>query len=103
VGRSWAEEADFGMTVLPLETHEDFVNTALQIYKTYSELTLIDIMRREHQVESIPSLLFSGLPTVLAYHISDWVGFVAVDVMLDDDEKEDTRTQLLLKRAGQIL
>jgi hypothetical protein len=91
------------MTALPLETHEHFVNAALQIYKPYSELTLIDILRREHQVESIPSLLFSGLPAVLAYHISDWVGFVAVDVMLDGDEKEDTRTQLLLKRAGQML
>lgn len=60
-------------------------------------------MRHEYEASSIPSILFSGLPTVLAYHISDWVGFVAVDVLLDDDEKENTPTKLRFKHASQIL
>lgn len=81
----------------------NFVNASIQIYKPYSELTLLNIMRQENEIWPIPSLLFSGLPTVLAYHVSDWVGFVAVDVILDDDEKTDTPIMLWVKRASQIL
>jgi hypothetical protein len=60
-------------------------------------------MRQEREASSISRLLFSGLPTVLAYHVSDWVGFVAVDVLLDDDGKEGTPSKLPLKHVVQIL
>jgi hypothetical protein len=75
----------------------------IQIYKPYSELALVNVLRYETQVKSIPSLLFSGIPTVLAYHISDWIGFIAVDILLDGDEKEETPTQMWLKRVVQAL
>jgi hypothetical protein len=75
----------------------------IQIYKPYSELTLVDVLRYEFQAKSISTLLFSGIPTVLAYHISDWVGFIAVDVVFDDNGKGCTPTQAWFKYAGHIL
>lgn len=103
MGRSWVEKANSGMIVTPWPAYEYPINTASQIYQKYSGLPLIDIMKHENDTRSISSLLFSGLPTVLAYHISDWVGFVTVDVLLDGNEKEDTPRKLWLKRAGQAV
>ena len=103
MGRSWVEKTNSGMTVISWPAYEYLINTASQIYQPYSDLPLIDIMRHEHGTRSISSLLFTGLPTVLAYHISDWVGFVTVDVLLEGNEKEDTPRQLWLKRAGQAV
>jgi len=40
-------------------------------------------------VHSISHLLFSGFPTVIAYHFSDWVAFFAetvIEAIFEDEE-----------------
>ena len=76
-----------------------------QIYKPYSQLSLLSILRQETAVRSFPNLFYAGLPSVVAYHISDWVGFIAdtlIDDIFDEDDKY-TRAQLLLKHSTQAM
>jgi hypothetical protein len=67
---------------------------------------IIEIMRREVATKSVASLLFSGIPTVMAYHISDWTGFITqalMDGIWDEEEVRFTPSQLWLKHTVQKL
>lgn len=51
-------------------------------------------------------MFFSGIPTVVAYHISDYAGFVAqalVDNYLDEEDNDYTPRQLWFKHTGETL
>jgi hypothetical protein len=61
----------------------------IQLYRPYSEIPLIEVLRKETAVHSISHLLFSGIPTVIAYHLSDWVAFFAetlIETVFEDDD-----------------
>lgn len=76
------------------------------IYRPYAEIGLLDILRNENKDKSVPSIFFSGIPTVILYHISDYAGFVVqacLDGYWDEDEETFTPNELLLKHAVQIL
>jgi hypothetical protein len=50
----------------------------------------------------MPRLVWSGLPTVVAYHVSDWIAFLAetvLDAVIDDDG-EHISPQLHLFKLG---
>ncbi len=52
----------------------------------------------------MPNLMWAGLPTVVAYHISEWVAFfleTVVDAMIDEEEAPLTGRQNLLKNLIQ--
>ena len=68
-------------------------------------MSLLDILKHEATARSSPSLLYVGLPAVVAYHVSDWVGFIA-DALIDeifDEEGKYTPAQLLLKHSTQMM
>lgn len=77
--------------------------TVLQVYRPYSELSLINILRREYSVQSVPNLLFSGLPSAMAYQITDWAGFIIVDVLLEEDENGETPMKSWIRQSGQAM
>lgn len=59
---------------------------------------LIDILRQEMAVKSIPSMLFSGIPTVVAYHLLDYAAFfaqVAVESIFADNEDDEDDDDLV--------
>jgi len=80
----------------------------LKIYKPYAELSLLAIIRQETTARSFANLFNAGLPSVIAYHISDWIGFIT-DALIDDlfDEEDNiqsyTKSQLLLKHSAQAM
>jgi hypothetical protein len=62
-------------------------------------------LRREKSAGLFPRGFYAGLPAVVAYHASDWVGFV-IDAVIDeifDEEETYTSTQLFLKHAAQVV
>ena len=68
-------------------------------------MSLLGILKQETTARSFPNLLYAGLPAVVAYHISDWVGFIA-DALIDeifDEEDKYTPAQLLLKHSTQTM
>jgi len=75
------------------------------IYKPYAEMSLLGILKQESAVRSFPNLLYAGLPAVVAYHVSDWVGFIS-DALIDeifDEEDKYTPAQLFLKHSTQTI
>jgi hypothetical protein len=61
------------------------------------------MVRREASTYSIPHLVFSGLPTVLAYHVSDWLAFFTetiIEACFDEDENNFSEQQI---RARQVV
>ncbi|KAG4434398.1 hypothetical protein IFR05_010131 [Cadophora sp. M221] len=58
------------------------------LYKPYTGMRFVDILRQERAVSGIPHMFLSGVPTVIAYHISDWAAFFiesVIDAYFDDD------------------
>ena len=77
-----------------------------QIFKSYAEISLLEILRKEHKSKSIPGLFFSGISTVALYHVSDYAGFLVqtfIDGIWDEDDKLSSSNQLLVKHAAQTL
>lgn len=78
-----------------------------KLYKPYSEVGLLQIFRYEKESGfTLPNLFFSGIPTVLAYHASDWIGFIVqsvIDGVWDEEEGVYTPAQLWLKHASQTV
>jgi hypothetical protein len=67
---------------------------------------LVNILRQEISLRSTSNLFYAGLPTVVAYHVSDWVAFfieTMVDAVLDeyDEEQELPQKYLPVKRFCQ--
>jgi hypothetical protein len=61
-----------------------------------------DILQREVGFRSIPNLLFSGLPAVLAYQIWDGVAYVvrnAANGIFDERSKKKTITQIIMNQT----
>lgn len=58
------------------------------LYKPYADMRFLDILRQERAIHGIPHMFLSGVPTVIAYHISDWVAFF-VETMIDQFYDED--------------
>jgi hypothetical protein len=51
-------------------------------------------------------MVFSGIPTVVAYHISDYAGFIMqalADGIFDEDEVIYTPRQLWFKHTGETM
>jgi hypothetical protein len=68
-----------------------------QLYKPYSKIGLLGILRRETSTYSVPHLFLSGLPTVFAYHVCDWVAFLTetiVEGMFYQDENGPSEQQV---------
>ncbi|KAH7305161.1 hypothetical protein BKA65DRAFT_202828 [Rhexocercosporidium sp. MPI-PUGE-AT-0058] len=73
------------------------------LYKPYTGMEFVDILRQERAASGIPQMFLSGVPTVIAYHISDWAAFFVesvIDAYFDDGElpatdKEDQVRNLL--------
>ncbi|KAK0109405.1 hypothetical protein ONS95_002103 [Cadophora gregata] len=66
------------------------------LYKPYAETRFLDILRQERSFYGIPHMFLSGVPTVIAYHISDWVAFFVetlIDQYYDGDENPPTERQ----------
>ncbi|KAM3074921.1 hypothetical protein ACMFMG_008327 [Clarireedia jacksonii] len=61
------------------------------LYKSYSEIGILALIRHERASRSLPKLLFAGFPAVLAYHGIEWVSFV-LETILDGVFGEDERT-----------
>lgn len=104
LGRSWITEANFGKKLATqlLQT----LLTPFQIYRSYAQVGLLDILSQESMESSVPSLLFSGIPAVVLYHLSDYAGFIAqnwMDFRFDEDEEVFTDNEILLKHAAQSL
>lgn len=70
-----------------------------QLYKPYAELRFLDILRQERAMYGIPHMFLSGVPTVIAYHISDWMAFF-VETMIDQFYDEDDEP--LTERGDQV-
>ncbi|KAE9362927.1 hypothetical protein N431DRAFT_357093 [Stipitochalara longipes BDJ] len=74
------------------------------LYKPYSEIGILGIMRREASTYSIPHPFVAGLPAVLAYHVCDWVAIfsesIIEGVFLADEDGLLTEQQF---RVGQYI
>ncbi|KAL2068507.1 hypothetical protein VTL71DRAFT_14844 [Oculimacula yallundae] len=79
------------------------------LYKPYAAMRFVEILRQERAAFSVPHMFLSGVPTVIAYHISDWVAFfveTAIDGYFDDghvpatDGEEQVRNILHNLRDG---
>lgn len=69
-------------------------------------MRLLDILRQEHSIKTISSMAFSGMPSVVAYHISDYLGFIIqalMDGFYDEEEEEYSSHELWLKHTIQAL
>ncbi|KAH9210993.1 hypothetical protein DL95DRAFT_342430 [Leptodontidium sp. 2 PMI_412] len=73
------------------------------LYKPYAGMRFVDILRQERAVSGVPHMFLSGVPTVIAYHISDWAAFFiesVIDAYFDHDdlfvnEREERISNLL--------
>lgn len=77
-----------------------------QLYKPYTDTRFLDIIRGEVHTYGIPHMILSGLPTVIAYHVSDYVGFFAetiLDTVLDEEGDTLSSAELYLKRKLQLM
>ena len=66
---------------------------------------MLGIIRQETAATSFPNLVYAGLPSVVAYHLSDWIGFIT-DALIDDifdEEDKYTSAQLYLKYSTQTM
>ncbi len=66
----------------------------------------MNILRQERSVASIPHILLTGLPCVVAYHVSDWIAFFVetlVDAFFDDEEAELTERQVQVRNALNVM
>lgn len=62
------------------------------------------IVRQEASAYSVPHLFFSGLPTVLAYHVSDWVAFLTetvIDAVYEEDENGVSEGHIVSRQVVQ--
>lgn len=62
------------------------------------------ILRMEAARSSMLHVITAGLPTVVAYHVFDWIAVVAeslLDTILDEDEQELSQLQTKSKRLLQ--
>ncbi|TVY84777.1 hypothetical protein LSUE1_G001401 [Lachnellula suecica] len=74
------------------------------LYRPYAEVGLFQILKRETAQYGLLHVIGSGLPTVVTYHVADWVAFLAetiLDAIWWEDEDEFTPTQQLLKDSLQ--
>ncbi|TGO10393.1 hypothetical protein BTUL_0136g00140 [Botrytis tulipae] len=70
------------------------------LYRSYSEIGVLALIQHERTRRSVANLFFSGLPTVIAYHVSDWAGCfleVLLDQMFDEDERRLTSREVWVK------
>jgi len=62
-----------------------------QLYRPYSDIGLLQILKQETAEYGLCHVITAGLPTVLAYHAADWAAFYAErlldDVFGEDEEK----------------
>lgn len=81
------------------------VPNPIQLYQPYSHIGFLEIIRREKAASSITHLLFAGIPTVVAYHLSDWVAFfleTVLEAVMDTDEAAVSKIQTEIRSALQI-
>ncbi|RFU36071.1 hypothetical protein B7463_g211, partial [Scytalidium lignicola] len=74
------------------------------LYRSHATMGFLELVKHEASLSSIPRLIFAGIPTVLAYHVSDWACFIMYSLM--DENFEDNRLtprQARLKRFSQRL
>ncbi|CZS99682.1 hypothetical protein WAI453_002382 [Rhynchosporium graminicola] len=72
------------------------------LYKPYVAMRLADILRQERTAFGVPHMLLSGVPTVVAYHISDWVAFFVetmIEGYFDDDHQPVTDREDQVRNA----
>ncbi|KAI9648730.1 hypothetical protein NHQ30_003370 [Ciborinia camelliae] len=70
------------------------------LYRSYSDIGILGLIQRERARRSVTNLFFSGLPTVITYHVSDWVGCfleAVLDEMDDENENKPTTQEVWLK------
>ncbi|APA09182.1 hypothetical protein sscle_04g039520 [Sclerotinia sclerotiorum 1980 UF-70] len=70
------------------------------LYRSYSDVGILALIQHERATRSVTNLCFSGLHTVIAYHISDWVGCfleVVLDQMFDENERKLTPQEVWIK------
>lgn len=59
-------------------------------------MRFLDILRQERAVSGISHMFLTGVPTVIAYHISDWAAFFVetmVDSHFEDGDSPPTERQ----------
>ena len=62
-----------------------------KLYQPYSQLTILQIFKQERDQSSFGHMLFAGMPTVFAYHLSDWAAFfleTVVEAIWDEEDKD---------------
>ncbi|KAA8575881.1 hypothetical protein MFRU_059g00040 [Monilinia fructicola] len=73
------------------------------LYRSYSDVGILALIQRERARRSIPNLLFAGLPTAIAYHLSEWVGCYlesVLDHMYDENEVLLTSQDVWIKNIA---
>jgi hypothetical protein len=67
-------------------------------------MSLLSILKQEGSSQSMSGLMWSGLPTVVAYHVSDWVAFLIetiLDALIDEEESDVSPQVTFAKIAAQ--
>ncbi|KAH8804553.1 hypothetical protein F5884DRAFT_417811 [Xylogone sp. PMI_703] len=59
------------------------------LYRSHATMGFVELVKHEASISSIPRLIFAGIPTVFAYHVSDWACFVLYSLM--DENLEENR------------
>lgn len=75
----------------------------MKLYRSYSDVGILALIQRERARRSIPNLLFAGLPTAIAYHLSEWVGCYlesVLDHMYDENEVLLTSQDVWIKNIA---
>ncbi|ESZ94623.1 hypothetical protein SBOR_5034 [Sclerotinia borealis F-4128] len=70
------------------------------LYRSYSDIGILGLIQRERARRSVANSFFSGLPTVIAYHISNWLACRLADIldqMYDETENELTPQDVWIK------
>ncbi|KAL3426824.1 hypothetical protein PVAG01_00333 [Phlyctema vagabunda] len=73
----------------------------IMLYRPYTEMSLIEIIRLERAL-SPTSFMLAGLPTVMAYHVSDWAGFifqVLVEGYYDEEDGSLSARQIAMRNT----
>lgn len=78
----------------------------LQLYRPYTAMGIVDSLKHERMTCSIPTMLFSGMPAVVAHHLIDWVSFFAetvLDAFFEERAEQSTLEDEQTKRVVHMM
>jgi hypothetical protein len=75
---------------------------SVQLYKSYSECGIFQLIKQESQQTSALQVFTAGLPAVLAFHLVDWIHFFGENVIETIWDEEDANGNLVRLPAAQL-